>query len=188
MELKRQVRSKINDLELPLWSLKYVFNVDDMRKALDDIDKFVRDFPMNFETMDEFARDIRLYVTNIQINLNRDMAKQGFGTFMKEKYPNYSTNLNLDDFLRYVHKRIAKEIYSWEEEDFERLLIEYDSCKKLGECFEINGVLGPYELRENIKRHIERLPYPLWLLEFNENGKEIFNSLNKFLIPHHYHP
>jgi len=161
--------------------LKYVFNVDDMRKALDDIDKFVRDFPMNFETMDEFARDIRLYVTNIQINLNRDMAKQGFGTFMKEKYPNYSTNLNLDDFLRYVHKRIAKEIYSWEEEDFERLLIEYDSCKKLGECFEINGVLGPYELRENIKRHIERLPYPLWLLEFNENGKEIFNSLNKFL-------
>ena len=181
IELKRQVRSKINDLELPLWSLKYVFNVDDMRKALDDIDKFVRDFPMNFETMDEFARDIRLYVTNIQINLNRDMAKQGFGTFMKEKYPNYSTNLNLDDFLRYVHKRIAKEIYSWEEEDFERLLIEYDSCKKLGECFEINGVLGPYELRENIKRHIERLPYPLWLLEFNENGKEIFNGLNKFL-------
>lgn len=180
-ELKRKIRDFINALGFPLWSLKYVFNLEDMRKALDDIDNFVRDFPINFETMEEFAKDIRPYVTNIQTNLNPEMAQQGFLIFTKEKYPSYLTNLDLDGFLKYAHKRITKELYSWEEKDFDWLLREYNSCKDLATCFEIKNVFDPYELRETIKNRVESLPYPVWLLEFDEKDKNTLNNLNEFL-------
>ena len=175
--LKREVRGKVNNLGLPLWTLKYVFKVE-AGKALDDIDDFIRDTRINSETLKEFLTDIRPYETLIHSNLTTETTKQGLGVWIKEKT---SLNLGLDSFVSYVKGRINKEPYLWEEQDLERVLKEYNFSKTMGEIFGIEEVLPIEDLKANIKRKIEDLSYPFWLLEASEDGKKIFSHMYKFL-------
>ncbi|TYT24349.1 hypothetical protein FY122_02095 [Dictyoglomus thermophilum] len=176
--LQREVRGKVNNLGLPLWTLKYVFKVEAIGKALDDIDDSIRDTHINSETFKEFLNDIRPYETLIHSNLTTETAKQGLGVWIKEKT---SLNLGLDSFISYVKGRINKEPYLWEEQDLERVLKEYNFSKTMGEIFGIEEVLPIEDLKANIKRKIEDLSYPFWLLESSEDGEKIFSHMDKFL-------
>ena len=177
-DLKREVRDKINNLGFPLWTLKYAFNIEEMRKALNDIDNFIRDIPVNSETLTEFLNNIRPYATLIYSSLTFEMVKQGLKIFLKERY---SLNLDLDSFIPYLKNRINKEPYLWKEEDLERALREYNISKTLGRIFDIDKVLPIEELKTDIKRKIEDLSYPFWTLELTEDGKGIFSHMEKFL-------
>ena len=57
--------------------LKACLNTEDMRKALDDIDNFVKGIPVNSEALTEFLNDIRPYETHIHSKLTSEIAKQG---------------------------------------------------------------------------------------------------------------
>jgi len=179
-DLKREVKNKINNLGLPLWTLKYAFNTEDMsmRKALDNIDNFVKGVPANSETLAEFLNDIRPYETLIHSKLTSEIAKQGLAIFLKEKY---SLNFDLYSFISYLKNSINKEPYLWDETDLERVLREYNLSKTLGEIFDIDEILPIGKLKLEIKKKIENLPYPFWLLELTENGRSIFTNMGKFL-------
>ncbi|KUK66683.1 MAG: hypothetical protein XD85_0045 [Parcubacteria bacterium 34_609] len=180
-DLKRGVKNKINNLGFPLWTLKYAFNTEDMsmRKALDDIDNFVKGIPVNYEALTEFLNDIRPYETHIHSKLTSETAKQGLAVFLKERY---SLDLDLYSFIPYLRNKINKEEpYLWDETDLERVLREYNISKALGEIFDIDEILSIEELKVEIKRKIENLSYPFWLLELTEDGRSIFTNIGEFL-------
>lgn len=179
-DLKGEVKNKINNLGFPLWTLKYAFNTEDMsmRKALDDIDNFVKGIPVNYEALTEFLNDIRPYETHIHSKLTSETAKQGLAVFLKERY---SLDLDLHSFIPYLRNRINKEPYLWDETDLERVVREYNISKALREIFDIDEILPIEELKVEIKRKIENLSYPFWLLELTEDGGSIFTNIGEFL-------
>ncbi len=182
-DLKRGVQNKINDLGFPLWILKHAFNTEDMGKALDDIDNFVKGIPVNSEALTEFLNDIRPYETHIHSKLTSEIAKQGLAVFLKERH---SLDLDLHSFIPYLRNRIDKnrtdkEPYLWDETDLEIVVREYNISKALREIFDIDEILPIEELKVEIKRKIENLSYPFWLLELTEDGGSIFTNIGEFL-------
>lgn len=184
-DLKRGIRKSLNDLGFPLWTLKYIFSAEDIIRALNDIENLIKDIPINSETISSFLSDIRPYEPIISSNLSPKMTEQGLKTFLKRKSP---TDLDLDSFILYLRDNIKKEPYTWEENDIEIALREYNFSKNMGEIFDIYYALPIEELKIRIKRKIENLPYPFWSLEFTQEGKSIFSIINEFTNSPYIHP
>lgn len=178
--LKVEVRNKINALGFPLWTLKYVFNIEEIKKAIDDIENFVKlNIPLNSETINDLLNDIRLYENLIGFNLTPEMAKKGLSYWLKTKC---SSSADLNSFIEYARNRIEKDPYLWEEDDLEDVLKEFNFSKTLGDIFGINTVLSLDNLRANIKNKISSLLYPFWMIELTDDGKSAFDSIKKFVL------
>lgn len=176
-DLKEGIRNKINDLGLPLWTLKYVYNIESIRKAVEDIENFIqKDIPLNSEILAEFFGDIAPYESHITSSIN--IAKEGLKTWLREKH---QKDLDSDSFLSYLKNRSKKEVYLWEEKDLEEILKEYTILKNLEEIFNIGKASSIEDLKTKIRNKIENLSYPFWTLELMEDGERTFNKIKDFV-------
>jgi len=169
-ELKNKIRKKINqDLKLPVRFLSYIFDKDDILNSIKEIDKFINinNDPHN-EELKEYYNKIVVNSKIISNNLNKEILKEGFKTFIKQRY-----NFFEEEFYQFIICTAENELFNIKEELFDEYIIQYKFFKSLQKLFQINNIKKLEEFLKDIEKAvIYKFEYPIWIYTlYNNNDK-----------------
>jgi len=179
-KVKSKIIQSLKEIQLPIWSLKYLPNVkEDIKEFINFIEEFIKKQEKEFseEDIKKVLELIRKNLTDIRILIKKENFEKGFYEWLKNNFT--TLNNEIDEIKNYLFNHLREDIIFRQEENV-RFEIEKWQTKQQQERYKINFINSIKELldlqeniqnysklKESIKAFINhRLNYPLWSIKY----------------------
>lgn len=191
---KWEIRNWIKEVNLPIWSLKYLPQQNEgvtiAIKTIEYLSKSI-DKELSEENVIKYLQLFKNVKTDLKLILKKEKVKEGFKNWLLTQQKEVKINEEeIEEVIDYLYKHMQEEVALWDEKnvllklkdwakekDKERYKIEF--INNLCNIFNLQKRDNIQELREDIKNYINNnLRYPLWSIKYVLKLDEINHIIN----------
>lgn len=177
-ELRINLRNIINkDLKIPVRFLSYIFDREDIKNSIMNLDNFINeDQKYDSDTLTEIYETIVSNSTILSQNINKNILKDSFLSYLKQKY-NMNDDLS-NKFYLYFVDNFEKDFYNFNDDSIELEFEKFNFIRAISSIFKISNFKSFEELIIAIKNKIYESNYPFWINELsNDNRMKVITEI-----------